>query len=251
MRLKEDHMRNGQLKPAYNVQIGTENGFVVGYDIYPNPTDTKTLKVHLKRQKQRLGENPKAVITDAGYGSEENYRYLENHGTVAIIKYNTWQKEKSKKWQDDIFRTENWEYNTKDKYYVCPDGRKLTLRKTEKRKNGSGFTVTVGRYECESCKYCRLKKQCTKAKENRSIERNERLLRLRRKACRVLEDERYKPLRKQRSVEVETVFGQIKGNQGYRRFLLRGTKKVSTEWGLLVLGYNLKQIYRLSQDKMA
>jgi ABC-2 type transport system ATP-binding protein/transposase len=67
----------------------------------------------------------------------------------------------------------------------------------------------------------------------------------------VLENEYYKPLRKQRSVEAETVFGQIKGNQGYRRFLLRGTAKVSTEWGLLALGYNLKQIYRLNREEAA
>jgi transposase len=249
MRMKEDHMGNGQLKPAYNVQIGTENGFVVGYDLFQNPGDTRTLKPHLRRQKKRLGASPKNVVTDAGYGSEENYRYLERQGITAVVKYATWRKERSRGWQEDLFRTENWEYSRKGKYYVCPDGRKLTFRERKKEKNPSGYQVTVDRYECESCKYCRLKKRCTKAKGNRSIERNERLLRLRRKAQRILEDERYKPLRKQRSVEVETVFGQIKGNQGYRRFLLRGMAKVSTEWGLLSLGYNLKQMYRLCRNK--
>jgi hypothetical protein len=201
----------------------------------------------LQRQKQRLGKNPNVIITDAGYGSEENYVYLENQKTVAVVKYSTWMKEKSKTWQDDMFRTENLEYHKNEKYYVCPNGRNLTLRKTEKRKTDSGCIKTVEKYECESCAYCRLKKQCFKAQGNRRIDRNKRLLRLKRKARRVLEDEHYKQLRKQRSVEVETVFGQIKGNQGYRRFLLRGLKKTSTEWGLLVLGYNLKQIYRLKQ----
>ncbi|MDR1858006.1 MAG: transposase [Treponema sp.] len=52
-------------------------------------------------------------------------------------------------------------------------------------------------------------------------------------------------------MEVETVFGQIKGNLGYRRFLLRGAAKVSTEWGLLTLGYDLKQIHRLNREKTA
>jgi transposase len=66
MRMKEGHMRNGQLKPGYNVQIGTENGFVVGYDLFPNPTDTKTLKPHLRRQARRLGVKPKAVIGGRG-----------------------------------------------------------------------------------------------------------------------------------------------------------------------------------------
>jgi transposase len=251
MRMKEDHMGNAQLKPAYNVQTGTENGFVTGYDIFPNPTDTKTLKPHLKRQAKRLGVKPKAVVTDAGYGSEENYVYLENQKTTAVIKYNTYHKEKSRKWKEDISKSENWEYNKKEKHYICPNGRKLTLQRIKKEKTDAGFPITLHEYKCESCKYCRKKKQCTKGKGERTVNRNERLLRLKRKARRVLEDEKYVELRKQRSVEIETVFGQIKGNLGYRRFLLRGTAKVSAELGLLVLGYNFKQLFRLKQSKTA
>jgi transposase len=255
MRMKEDHGK-GRPKPGYNVQIGTESGFVVGYDIFPNPNDTKTLKPHLKRQLKRLGVKPKAVIADAGYGSEENYAYLENRGTVAVIKYNTYHAEKSWKRKPDIFKAENWNYDESGKYYTCPKGRKLTLRRTGKRTTESGYPTIIGEYECESCAYCRLKKQCVKSGKNRCVSRNDRLVRLRRKARRVLEDERYAELRKQRSVEVETVFGQInrtkvRSNQGYRRFLLRGTEKVSAEWGLLVLGYNFKQIYRLNRDNNA
>jgi hypothetical protein len=251
MRMKEDRLGNGQLKPAYNVQIGTENGFVVGYDIFQNPADTRTLKPHLKRQAERLGAKPKTVITDAGYGSEENYAYLERQKITAAVKYGTYHKEKSKKWKEDAGRSGNWEYNKKERYYICPNGRKLTFRGIKKTANASGYTMTVHRYECESCKYCRLQKQCKKGGGNRGIERNERWMRLKRKAGRILEGERYRELRKRRSVEVETVFGQIKGNQGYRRFLLRGTAKVSTEWGLLALGYNLKQIYRLNREEAA
>ena len=107
MRMKEDRQGNGQLKPAYNVQIGTENGFAVGYGVFQNPGDTKTLKPHLRKQQSRLGVRPKAVITDAGYGSEENYAYLENQRTVAVIKYNTWRKERSRKWKEDAFRIGN------------------------------------------------------------------------------------------------------------------------------------------------
>jgi hypothetical protein len=255
--MKDDHglpaasLGNGQLRPAYNVQIGTENGFAVGYDIFPNPNDTGALKPHLKKQAERLGKKPEAVITDAGYGSGENYAYLEKQKTKAVTKYNTYHKEKSKKWKEDIFRIDNWEYNKKEKYYTCPNGKKLTYRGNKKQKTASGFSICIEKYECESCKYCRLKKQCTKAKGNRCIDRNENLLRLKRKVRRILKDEHYAELRKRRSVEVETVFGQIKGNQGYRRFLLRGMPKVSIEWGLLALGYNLKQIYRVNKVKTA
>jgi hypothetical protein len=162
MRMKEDRLGNGQPKPAYNVQIGTENGFVVGYDLFPNPNDSKTLKPHMRRQKKRLGVVPKAVIADAGYGSEENYRYLENKRTVAVVKYNTYRKEKSRKCAEDIFNTERWKYNKKEKYYVCPNGRKLSVQKTGTERGASGYLMKIERYECESCKYCRLKKGCTK-----------------------------------------------------------------------------------------
>jgi hypothetical protein len=91
-----------------------------------------------------------------------------------------------------------------------------------------------------------MKSLCTKAKGNRCIDRNENWPRLKGKAKAVPQDETYGEQRKQRSVEVETVFGQIKGNQGYRRFLLRGNAKAATEWGLVSLGYNLKQVYRIT-----
>jgi ABC-2 type transport system ATP-binding protein/transposase len=100
----------------------------------------------------------------------------------------------------------------------------------EEKKNRSGYVVTVDRYEWESGKYCRLKKQCTKTKGNRVIERNEGWLRLKRKARKALAA--HEELRKHRSVEVETVCGHLKGNQGYRRFQLRGDGKSQYGMGL-------------------
>ncbi|GHT80164.1 hypothetical protein FACS1894130_10920 [Spirochaetia bacterium] len=128
---------------------------------------------------------------------------------------------------------------------MCPNGKHLTFRETRKRRIDAGYPITIEKYECESCKYCRMKKLCTRATGNRCIERNGNWLRLRAQARKTLEEEQYQILRKQRAVEVETVFGQIKGNQGFRRFLLRGTAKVSAEWGLFSLGYDLKQLYRV------
>jgi ABC-2 type transport system ATP-binding protein/transposase len=189
--------------------------------------------------------SPQVVIADAGYGSEENYQYLENQKSVAVIKYSMYGKERTKKWKEDIWKTDNWQYTAEGKYYVCPNGKHLTFRETYKRRTDAGYPITIDLYECESCKYCRLKKLCTKAKGNRRIERNENWLRLKAQARKILEEEPYRALRKQRAAEVETVFGQIKGNQGYRRFLLRGKAKVATEWGLFSLGYDLKQLYRV------
>ena len=43
MRMKDDYMKNGQLKAGYNVQIATEGQYALAYSLFPNPTDTRTL----------------------------------------------------------------------------------------------------------------------------------------------------------------------------------------------------------------
>ncbi|MDR0721547.1 MAG: transposase [Treponema sp.] len=107
--------------------------------------------------------------------------------------------------------------------------------------------ITKETYIGESCKYCRKKNLCKRTKGNRWIAWNEKWQRLKGKSRKALE--KHEDLRKQGSVEVETVFGHIKGNQGYRRFLLWCRDKVATEWGLFSLGYDIKQLYRINRLK--
>lgn len=242
MRMKEDHMLNGQLKPGYNVQIGTENGFVLGYDIFPNPTDTKTLKPHLENMKQRFGMMPQRVIADAGYGSNDNLAYLEELNIEALVKYNTFHKEATRAWKKNPFRTENWPYDPEHDRYTCPEGRNLEFVKLSHNRTEAGYQQTLKIYSCVSCADCPKKADCTNAKGERSIQRNEELLRLRKQARELLSSEPGKSLRKRRAVEVETVFGEIKANRGFRRFHLRGKQKVAIEWGLLVIGYNIQRM---------
>ena len=61
----------------------------------------------------------------------------------------------------------------------------------------------------------------------------------------LLASEEYKTLMKKRSTECETVFNQTKGNPGFRNFHLRRKAKAGTEWGLLMIGYDFKQLVRL------
>ncbi len=242
MRMKEDHMLNGQLKPGYNIQIGTENGFVIGYDIFPNPTDTKTLKPHLENMRHRLGTLPQRLIADAGYGSNENLAYLEERNVEALVKYNTFHKEASRTWKKNPFRTENWPYDSENDLYTCPAGRHLKFTKETSTTTETGYRQKLKIYTCDSCGDCPRKQECTSAKGNRSLQRNEEMLRLRRQARERLTSESGTVLRKRRAVEVETVFGEIKGNHGFRRFHLRGKNKVAVEWGLQVIGYNIRRM---------
>lgn len=93
MRMKEDHMRNGQLKPAYNLQISTNKQFILHYSIHSNPTDTKTLASHLQGFQERYHKVPKELVADAGYGSEENYNLLKKKKIRPYVKYNYFRKD--------------------------------------------------------------------------------------------------------------------------------------------------------------
>ena len=97
-------------------------------------------------------------------------------------------------------------------------------------------------YECEECTGCPLKSQCTKAEGNREIHVSLRLLAYRKRAREKLTSEEGKRLRARRSVEVESVFGQLKQNMGFRRFRLRGLEKVKTEFGLVSIAHNMKKL---------
>ena len=215
MRMKEDHMRNGQLKPAYNVQIGTENQFIVGYSIHRRPGDTSCMIEHLETLSESLkGKMPSVVVADAGYGSEENYNYLTEKGISACVKYSIYDKEKSRKWQSDPVRIQNWVYDSSTNSYVCGGGRTLVHIYDKKSRSDNGYERLVSVYECVSCEGCSYKESCTKCEGNRQLTVNHRNNALRKQAREVLDSEEGEALRKRRSVEEESVFGNIKSNYG-------------------------------------
>lgn len=205
MRMKEDHMRNGQLKPGYNVQIGTENQFIIGYSLHQRPTDTRCLKPHLEKVKAALGKLPKTMIADAGYGSEENYAYLENEELEAIVKYSTYHKEKSKKWQQDISKLDNWQYDEVEDIWTCSAGRKLVFRYESKEMTESGYEIRKRHYRSEGCEDGPLKEACTKAKGNREISVSLKYLRYKQQAREKLRSEEGYALSVRRMIEPESV----------------------------------------------
>lgn len=243
LRMKEDHMKNGQLKPGYNVQIGTENQFVVGFSVHQRPGDSGCLIPHLEGLKTQLGRLPETVIADAGYGSEENYVYLEGEGAEAYIKYNTFhQEQRKRKRKQDRFRAASFPYDDDKDEFICPAEKRLSYRWTQPYQTENGFPTELRIYECEDCSRCELKSQCTRAGGNRQIKTSLRMRELREKASARLLSERGMTLRSQRPIEAESVFARLKHNWGFRRFLLRGKQKVEVEWGLLSIAHNLAKV---------
>lgn len=241
MRMKDDHMQNGQLKPAYNTQISTENQFITHVSIHQTPGDTTTLESHLNSFEQQYQKQSKELCADAGYGSEENYEMLENKGIAAYVKYNYFHKEQTKKQKENPFLPQNMFYNSKEDYYVCPMGQKMTKVRIGKRTSSNGYESEVAYYQAQRCEGCPLRTLCHRSKGNRKIEVNYRLNELKSQARKLLNSERGHYHRSKRPIEVEAVFGQLKSNNNFNRFTFRGLEKVEMEFLLMALGHNFRK----------
>ena len=242
MRMKEDHMQNGQLKPGYNVQISSEDQFVLNYTIHPNPTDTLTLPAHIEDFEQHLGITPDTLTADAGYGSEQNYEALEQKQIEAYVKYNYFDKEQQG--SRSSFNADQLHYNQQEDYIVCPMGQHMQNIGTHKEKNRSGYEQTVTRYQALNCNGCPLRGRCHNQKGNRIVEVNHNLRKLKAQAAQRLRSEEGIRKRKKRCADVEPIFANWKQNKGFRRFRLRGKDKVSIEIGLISLAHNLQKMIK-------
>jgi len=242
MRMKEDHMLNGQLKPGYNWQISTENQYILGYTIHQSATDTATLPMHMESLKTNLGRMPVTLVADAGYGSEENYEYLEKNGIEAFVKYNYFHIEQGRKWKTDPFKVDNLQYDPDNDCYTCPAGQKMNFVREKTQETDNGFKQTRRIYRAQNCNDCPIRSKCHNQKGNRIIGVNKNLNRHKSIIRERLNSKRGRRYRSQRPVDVEAVFGMIKSNRNYRKFLLRGIEKVEIEAGLLALAHNLNKI---------
>lgn len=243
MRMKEDAMNNGQTKPGYNLQISAENQFITDFALFPNPTDTLTLIPFFNSFLNRYGHLPSVAVADSGYGSEENYRFMDEAGMEAYVKYNRFHIEQRPRYKPNPFHHENFHYNADEDYYVCPMGQHMRRIGTARSKTASGYRSESARYRAQNCKGCPLRCLCYKAKgDQRIIEVNHRLNEYKRKARELLTSEEGLKHRGRRCIEPEAVFGQMKFNMAYRRFRHFGKDKVSMDFAFFAIAFNIKKM---------
>jgi len=242
MRMKEDHMKNGQLKAGYNVQISSNNQYVVNYSIHQKPGDTTTLPSHMEEHKAMYGENPEVVVADAGYGSEENYTYLENNEVEAYIKYNTFDKEQKKtRKEEKPFSPEKLRFDKEKDCFYCPTGQMMHRIGEKRKRSENNYERLLVQYQAQNCEGCSIRGVCHNQKGNRIIEISHVGNYLRKKAKDKLESETGIYYRKKRCADVEPVFANVKHNKNFKRFLLRGIEKVTVEIGLVTMAHNLSK----------
>jgi len=255
MRMKEDAMKNGQLKPAYNVQHGVDSEYITWLTVGPQPTDTTTLISFLKTMEEHLNFKYLKIVADAGYESEENYSFIEDNNQIAFIKPANYELSKTRKYKNDIGKIDNMDYNPENDIFICQNGKKLKMEGVKLRKSKTGYESEKTIYTCEDCSDCKYKSKCIKGnncktpleERTKKFETSKKFNRQRKEDLeRIISDEGCL-LRMNRSIQAEGSFAQVKQDMNFRRFMCRGQRNVLAESTLLAMAHNINKIHRKIQ----
>ena len=258
MRMKDDHMMNGQLKPAYNVQIAVENYFIVHAYVSNDRTDYNTLIPVVQKHIHAFGEVLKEATADSGYCSEKNLLFLKEHTIESYIKLQDHEQRKTRAYKENIGKYYNMttQIYEDEHFYVCHDGRELRHIRTEE-KEMDGYTQTLEVYGCADCSGCEHKAQCLykynpekDADKNKVMKINERWEALKEKSHANIQSEKGILNRQIRSIQTEGHFGDIKENDDFRRFNHRTADKVYKEFLLYAIGRNINKYHRFLCNKI-
>lgn len=247
MHMKEDHMRNGQLKPGYNVNVATSEEFIIGNYFSSDRNDVHTVIPfvgYLNRYRILR------YVFDSGYESEENYSLFEDSEAELYVKPSNHEQKKKRKYRTDVSRRDNMPYNAGKDSYTCANGKAITFDYVKKQKSSSGYESEVSVYSCKECGDCPLKEKCIRSNSKKPLEERSKVLNVSKKFIRQREEMEVKIntdlgklLRVNRSIQAEGVFAMVKEDMDFRRFLLRGMVKIQVEWTLLSLAYNLLKLH--------
>ncbi len=255
MRMKEDAMGNGQLKPAYNLQHGVDSEYITWLTIGSQPTDTTTLIPFLKDAEEHLKFKYKNITADAGYESEENYLFLESNGQLSYIKPANYEISKTRKYKNDIGKVENMEYDSESDSYTCRNSKKLTADHIRHSKSKTGYVSEKTIYKCEDCSGCPYKSDCIKGnncktpmeERTKTLQVSKTFLKHRKEDLeRILSDEGIL-FRTNRSIQAEGSFGDLKQDMQFRRYLSKGASNVLAESTLLAMARNINKLHNKIQ----
>lgn len=247
MTLKSDYYSGlgSNMHAAYNTQIAVSRGIIVAYLVSQSRNDLDDFIPLVEKINQYYKVYPDGICADAGYGNLENYRYLNDKGIGNYVKHQSWQGNVSG-------RRPNLYHLNGDGSIHCLNeniGNRIELLNRHPRKAGNVFYKVEG---CDPCPFKDYCKQWQKRKDEnfRIFEFNPEMVLYRQEAERNLLSVKGIEMRVNRSIEVEGAFGVIKQDMDYDRFRRIHIDKVTGEFMLMVLGYNIRKLFQYYNGKL-
>lgn len=246
MTLKEDYYSGlgSNMHAAYCVQLMVINGLISSFIVTQSRNDTNDFIPILDKHYQLYKEYPERICADAGYGSLENYEYIETKEIKNFVKYYTWEGNVSGK--------------NPSQYHLNDDGSITCLE------GKNGYPVyDLDRhpkypqslfYKVEGCSDCRFSSYCKRYMKDK--EENFKIFEIRPKLQLYIQNAEKNLLsaegiemRINRSAQVEGAFGIIKQDLQYERFRRKSLEKAELEFMLVVLGYNIRKLFKFYSGK--
>jgi len=224
---------DGGIRPSYNCQAAADkNQIIVAVDVGNNADDAANFQPMVEQSKRNVSGEIGKVLVDGGYYSGGNLKYAVEEGIDFYIPTG-----KGDPGLAGRFGREDFIYEESTDSYRCPGGERL-FYKLSRRRNGIERKI----YKCSSskCGSCKLKSRCTTGRFRElwisEVWEHEKEMKEK------LSSKDGGRIYGRRKVMIESVFGNMKFNLGFTRFVLRGLKKVKGEFLLMCIAHNLKKI---------
>lgn len=232
------------LRPCYNLQVGTENGFILGCSLSQFSNDCISLIPHLEQCVLGvLPFKPLRAVADAGFGYEEVYVFLESQGIdgrgVAPRETAT----------ANPYDKSRFTYDAQRDVWICPRGQILSYTHTQTETYKSGYQAQVRCYAGVNCAQCPAFDQCVRSGSRRTLSHSPVRAHHMDQARRFLESAEGRKLYNRRGWESETRFALMKHNHRMRRVHLRGLEKATADVRYVALAMNLIRRHRITQDE--
>jgi len=228
---------NEGIKFAYNAQIAVDekSGLVIAQDVTSEGSDAEELLPMIEQVKANTGEVAKETVADGGYYSPGELKKIQDRDievTVSLLGQISGDGKK--------FHKANFRYDETKDVFVCPLGQELSYQSTRisRRKK---YQIRV--YRCKGFRTCPQARECGSDKRGRCIEKGEYYEAVMRQMEKQKGEGKRRTLEKRKTI-VELPFGHIKEHMGFRRWTVRGSNNVRTQWSLVCTALNLRKLFR-------
>lgn len=238
-------VRNTISEVAYNVQttVDSRHNLIIDYKV-TNQNDMQAMGMMVRRAKTILKTNDFTALYDKGYHSGPEIRAVQQMGVNAMAAVPGLPS--ASQAPNAAYNVSEFTWNQQSYTYTCPKGETLSTTGTwhkKKRSGGRKGHFLFQQFKTPGCKGCTAKKECTKNKRGRVVERTEYTPYIEENQRKT---EQNKTLCKQRQSIVEHPYGTIKRQWGFNYILSKkGIARASADVGLMLTAYNLRRLINI------
>jgi transposase len=222
---------------GFNAQsvVDAKHGIAVAETVVAQENDFNLLVPMVEEVRSMLGATATDTVADKGYASSAELGRLEDRGLEATVAL-----PKSLQEEAGPYAASQFTYDAAANVMICPRGIRLPF--LQKKQREEGFTVDV--YQCQSAGTCPVRSECCTNKQGRLVSINPHYPAIQKQQQKHRDPVHREHLKRRKDL-IELVFAQVKEHEGFRRWTVRGLKKVQAQWSFLMTAYNLKKLYTL------